>query len=176
MDLGRFRGEHHLKMDSKGRVSIPAEFRRVLEAGDPTWSEGAAPTMFINYGDHLLPGCLEVYSVAALREIEDLIDDMDMGSEEQEEMITLYTSQSEMVRLDDTGRAVMPQKLRDKMGAADGMQMFVRGRGKTFELWNPEAYREAFPEQDDTARRERLRGLNPKQRLNDIRQRRDARE
>ncbi|MDT2073578.1 MAG: cell division/cell wall cluster transcriptional repressor MraZ, partial [Planktomarina sp.] len=29
----RFRGESHHKVDSKGRVSIPALFRRVLELG-----------------------------------------------------------------------------------------------------------------------------------------------
>ena len=30
-----FRGEFNQKVDGKARVSIPAPFRRVLEAGDP---------------------------------------------------------------------------------------------------------------------------------------------
>ena len=37
----RFRGESHHKVDAKGRVSIPASFRRVLEAGDPNWQSDA---------------------------------------------------------------------------------------------------------------------------------------
>ncbi|HKK83893.1 MAG TPA: cell division/cell wall cluster transcriptional repressor MraZ, partial [Roseovarius sp.] len=34
----RFRGESHHKVDTKGRVSIPASFRRVLESSDPNWT------------------------------------------------------------------------------------------------------------------------------------------
>ena len=48
----RFRGEFHQKVDGKGRVSIPADFRRVLESGDPSWSDGKAPEFVIVYVDH----------------------------------------------------------------------------------------------------------------------------
>ena len=38
MAARRFRGESVHKVDAKGRVSIPAAFRRVLEDGDPDWT------------------------------------------------------------------------------------------------------------------------------------------
>ncbi|MEM9123456.1 MAG: MraZ N-terminal domain-containing protein, partial [Pseudomonadota bacterium] len=39
----RFRGEFDQRVDGKGRMSIPASFRRVLEQGDPNWSSGGDP-------------------------------------------------------------------------------------------------------------------------------------
>lgn len=47
-----FRGESVHKVDSKGRVSIPANFRRVLEDNDPRWTAGGNPELVIVYGDH----------------------------------------------------------------------------------------------------------------------------
>ena len=52
MTLG-FTGEHTLKVDSKGRMSVPADFRRVLEAGDPDWTTGLQVGLYVIYGDHL---------------------------------------------------------------------------------------------------------------------------
>ena len=42
-----FTGEHTQKVDGKGRMSIPADFRRVLEAGDPEWTTGLSPRMYL---------------------------------------------------------------------------------------------------------------------------------
>ena len=65
----RFRGEFHQKVDTKGRVSIPASFRRVLENGDPNWSEGKAPEIVIVYGDHRR-SYLECYTMDAAAEVD----------------------------------------------------------------------------------------------------------
>ena len=44
----RFRGEGLNKVDSKGRVSIPALFRRVIEVCDPAWTDGLNPPRIVN--------------------------------------------------------------------------------------------------------------------------------
>ena len=43
---GRFRGESVHKVDQKGRVSVPASFRRVIEEGDPDWGAGVNPVSY----------------------------------------------------------------------------------------------------------------------------------
>ena len=65
----RFRGESHHKVDAKGRVSIPASFRRVIEAADPNWTDGLNPELVIVYGDHRR-NYLECYTMEAIDEVD----------------------------------------------------------------------------------------------------------
>ena len=69
----RFRGESEHKVDTKGRVSIPALFRRVLEAGDPDWQSGQNPQLVVVYGDHRR-NYLECYTMEAIEEVDAKID------------------------------------------------------------------------------------------------------
>ncbi|MGH1426092.1 MAG: division/cell wall cluster transcriptional repressor MraZ [Pseudooceanicola sp.] len=139
MSRARFRGENHLKMDGKGRVSIPAEFRRVLEGNDPDWSSETNPRMHVHYGSHLKGG-LEVFTVDGQNELEALVEAMPLGSVQRKVATDCYMTKTLEVRLDDTGRAVLPQMLRDKMALGDGMQILARGMGASFEMWNPNVY------------------------------------
>ncbi|MGR3452478.1 division/cell wall cluster transcriptional repressor MraZ [Pseudooceanicola sp.] len=171
MSRARFRGEHHLKMDSKGRVSIPAEFRRALEANDPDWSEGDNPRMYIHYGENLKGG-LEVYTVKAQEEIEDIVLDMDYGPERELSEDYFLTSTQE-VKLDDTGRAVLPQMLRNKLALEDGMNILARGRGATFEMWNPDTHRAMREARTAEFLASQPANFDPKSLLNDARRKRD---
>ena len=56
--IRRFRGESLNKVDAKGRVSVPAAFRRVIEEGDPDFSDGSYPNFVIVYGG-VRSTCLE---------------------------------------------------------------------------------------------------------------------
>ena len=68
--MRRFRGEAENKVDSKGRVSIPAPFRRVLEEGDPDWSNGVNPNFVIVYGRRNSK-CLEGYSLKSMNDVDE---------------------------------------------------------------------------------------------------------
>lgn len=158
-------------MDGKGRVSIPAEFRRALEANDPDWAEGENPRMFIHYGENLKGG-LEVYTVKAQEEIEEIVEQMDFGPERDLSEDYFLTSTQE-VRLDDTGRAVLPQMLRNKLSLTDGMQILARGRGATFEMWNPETYETARAAKTAEFLATQPANFDPKSLLNDARRKLD---
>ena len=71
----RFRGEIVQKVDGKGRVSIPASFRRVLEQGDPDWTEGLRPELVLAYGGQSQK-YIEGYTVQAMEDIENAIESM----------------------------------------------------------------------------------------------------
>lgn len=135
----RFRGESVHKVDGKGRVSIPAPFRRVLEEGDPDWVPGGHPTLVLVYGlVHLRP-CLEGYSLKGIEDLDDQIAALPRFSRERERLERLINSQSVYVQLDDTGRIVLTARLREMIGVA-GEAMFA-GMGEKFQIWEPGAYR-----------------------------------
>ncbi len=133
----RFRGESHHKVDNKGRVSIPASFRRVLEAGDPNWKSGETPELVIVYGDHRR-AYLECYTMNAIDEVDDKIDALPRGSMERKMLQRLFHGQSFPTSVDETGRLVLPAKLRQKIDL-EGEAFFIAA-GDTFQIWKPETY------------------------------------
>ena len=135
----RFRGEGHHKVDGKGRVSIPAHFRRVLEAGDPTWSDGKAPEFVIVYGDHRRD-FLECFTIDAADEVDAKIDRLPRGSTKRRLLEELFNGQSLPASVDDTGRIVLPAKLRKKISVE--AEAYFIASGDTFQIWNPETYQQ----------------------------------
>jgi MraZ protein len=119
-------------------VSIPASFRRVIEAGDPDWSGGELPKFIVVYGDERR-NYLEGFPIEVMDEVDEKIARHPRGSAKREELEELYSTQTVEVIVDDTGRIVLPIKLRDKIGL-DGMAVFA-ATGDTFQIWSPEAYK-----------------------------------
>ncbi|SFP02560.1 division/cell wall cluster transcriptional repressor MraZ [Tranquillimonas alkanivorans] len=134
-----FRGESVHKVDTKGRVSIPAGFRRVLESGDPSWVEGRNPELVIVYGDQRRH-YLECFTVKAIQSVDKKIRKMPRASKKRRALQRLYNGQAVPTSVDETGRLVLPIKLREKIGL-DGEAFFI-GNGDTFEIWKPETYDE----------------------------------
>lgn len=133
----RFRGEGLHKVDAKGRVSIPSSFRRVLEACDPNWTEGLNPELVVVYGDHRR-NYLECYTIEAMAEVDAKIDALPRGSRERQMLEYLFNGLSHPTSVDDTGRLVLPAKLRDKIGLKN--EAYFVASGDTFKIWNPETY------------------------------------
>lgn len=133
----RFRGSDTYKVDGKGRVSIPAPFRRVIEACDPDWKDGLRPRIVIVYGDERFDW-LEVYTMDAIEEIDRQIDMMQRGSDERLALEELMHGQAIETEIDGDGRLVLPQKLREKVGL-EGEAFFISA-GDYFKIWKPETY------------------------------------
>ncbi len=133
----RFIGESRNKVDTKGRVSIPALFRRVLEAGDPDCSASQRPQVIIVYGDHR-KHYLECYTVEAHSAVAARIEAMPRGSIERRMLERLVLGLSHPAEVDHDGRIVLPQKLREKIGLED--EAFFIASGDTFQIWKPETY------------------------------------
>ena len=142
----RFRGEGVQKVDGKGRVSIPANYRAVLRDGDPSWSEGKLPEFIIVYGDDRR-NFLECFTVDAANEVDEKIARMPRGSRQRRALERLFNGQSLPATVDDTGRIVLPAKLRQKIGI-DGEAYFI-AMGDTFQIWKPESFEDAESDVDD---------------------------
>jgi len=135
--FGMYIGRYDNKIDSKGRLSIPADFRRLLEENDPKWEPGKNAQMVIVFGDHRR-NYLEVYSINDLLGVHRQIRGMDPGSKKRAALQKLFAQQVHPATFDDTGRIVLPSYLRDKVGLSD--KALVVGNSQTFMIWEPEAY------------------------------------
>lgn len=140
----RFRGESVHKVDQKGRVSVPAQFRRVLEEGDPDWAPGLNPSLIIIYGRRS-KRCLEGYSIAAIEEVENEIGALPRFSREREILERMLSTKSIQAQLDENGRIVLPAKLREMTGIEE--EAVFAGMMDKFRIWSPDAY--AADEQSD---------------------------
>jgi MraZ protein len=133
-----FTGEHTQKVDGKGRMSIPADFRRVLESGDPDWTPERTPRMYLLYGDHL-KNQLHGYTVAEFAKVVDQINALPRGSESKKVLSRLFIGQSIRLDVDKDGRTVMPIKQREKLGITEG-ELTFSGLGDHFEIWKAETF------------------------------------
>lgn len=133
----RFRGESVHKVDAKGRVSIPAAFRRVLEECDPDWYEGQNPNLVLVYGDHRRK-FIEGYSMTSMQEVDEKISKLPRGSRERRMLELMFSGQAVQMQLDETGRLVLSPKLREKIGITG--EAFFIASGDTFQIWDPSRY------------------------------------
>jgi len=133
----RFRGSEEVKVDAKGRVSIPAKFRRVFEASDPDWSAGKRPQLVIVYGTRDWKH-LQLFTVEAMDDIDAQISRLGRGSAERNLLENIYHGHAEEAEIDGDGRLVLAQKLREKIGLADSA--FFIAAGDSLKVWTPENY------------------------------------
>ncbi len=136
--IRRFRGESVHKVDQKGRVSVPAPFRRVLEEGDPDWTEGLNPNLVLIYGRSRERPCLEGYSIRAIGEIDDMIAQLPRFSPEREIIERFINTRSVYAQVDENGRMVLSAKLREMIGLTD--EALFAGMGDKFQIWTPEGF------------------------------------
>lgn len=136
----RFRGTSTHKVDVKGRVSIPADFRRVLDATDPGREVGVNPRLVLCFGDPRVP-YFTVYTVEGVAEIGEMIEDMDEGDPHREALEDYFYSDAETIGIDDSGRLILNAGLRDRIGITD--HATFAGKGKTFRIHSPAAPEEA---------------------------------
>lgn len=136
----RFQGTNVCKIDGKGRVSLPAKFRRALQAADAKCGPGDAPRLYVAYGNSLVD-YVECLSGDAFDALSARIEAMPDGEEERETLEDLYFSLCEDVQVDDTGRFVLPGPARDKLDL-DGEAVF-QGKGTMFRILKPAASEDA---------------------------------
>src|SRR3954463_13331907 len=128
--MDRFVSNFALRLDAKGRVSIPASFRAVL-ARDGFEGLYCYPT--------LDAPALDGGGNALLGEIEALIGQHSHGSTEREQLSLSLYGTSEVLKIDGEGRVTLTDPLKTHAGIADAVA-FV-GLGRKFQIWEPSRFR-----------------------------------
>ena len=109
----------------------------MLQDADPNWKEGLNPELVVVYGDQRRK-YLECFTMEAINQLDDEIDELPRGSMERKVLQRLYHGLSHPTNVDETGRLVLPAKLRQKIGL-EGEAFFI-ANGDTFQIWNPDVY------------------------------------
>ncbi len=139
----RFRSTYHQKVDGKGRVSVPASFRRVIEEGDPEWSAGQRPNFIIVFGLKFQKR-LDCFTLNAMETIDASIDAMQPGSPERKKLERVYHAHSIEAQIDEDGRIILPQSLRDKLDLIPDEKARFVGMNDHFQVWKNETYQDLY--------------------------------
>ena len=134
-----FIGQHENKIDAKARLSIPADFRKVIDQGHQDREPGTAATFLLVFGDERTP-YLEGMTLARLKKITKQIRRMPKSDPRRNQLEEAIYEKSQQLVLDDTGRIVLPARGRDKLGISANDTVVFAGRGDSFRLWKPEAH------------------------------------
>lgn len=143
--MNRFVSTFTNKVDTKGRVSVPASFREVLardgyEGGIYCYPSLDAPALDAG-GERLA------------QKIDALLDGLDDYSDERDELSVALYGDVQVLKLDGDGRIVLPGELRTHTGIT-GRVAFV-GMGEKFQLWCPERFEEYRARARDKVREHR---------------------
>ncbi|WP_169542470.1 division/cell wall cluster transcriptional repressor MraZ [Sphingomonas baiyangensis] len=133
-DRDLFQGFTLQAVDAKGRVSIPADLRTVLEHNN-----GGPENRLALIGRDSALGCLVGYDTAWARERNERLNALTRIAEEEGRAIDLAArrrdNRVERVAYDPSGRIVLPAYERDKAGIANWA--FFAGDGDQFQIWAP---------------------------------------
>ena len=133
--MDRFVSNITLRLDAKGRVSIPAAYRGVL-ARDGFEGLYVYPT--------LDRPALDAGGNALLAEIEQLVGRFAPFSDEREDFSAALYGTSETLKIDGEGRVILSEPLKAHAEIAETVA-FV-GLGHKFQIWEPERFRAQLAE------------------------------
>jgi MraZ protein len=139
--MDRFVSHYTLRLDAKGRVSIPAPFRAVL-ARDGFEGLYCYPT--------LDRPALDAGGNALLKEIDSLIARFPPYSEEREQFSAALYGTSEVLKIDGEGRAILTEPLKNHAGIKD--EIAFAGLGHKFQIWEPGRFRAELAEATEKVR------------------------
>jgi MraZ protein len=139
--MDRFVSHVTLRLDAKGRVSIPALCRQVL-ARDGFEGLYCYPT--------LDRPAIDAGGKALLAEIELLIQRFPPFSDERDQLATALYGTSETLKIDSEGRVILTESLKSHAGIADAVS-FV-GLGHKFQIWEPGRFRAHLKEATEQVR------------------------
>jgi MraZ protein len=117
------------KLDKKGRISVPSQFRTALVG------ESFAGVILYPSFVH---ECAEACGISRIEQISTSIDRMDTYSSERDAFAVSILGGCIQLAFDGEGRISLPENLIKLAGIKENA-VFV-GKGQTFEIWNPDKF------------------------------------
>ena len=121
----RFLGNIEAKADSKGRVFLPAGFRKVLQA--------SGEDQIVMRKD-VFQDCLVLYPESVWNEqVDQLRSKLNRWNKQHQQIYRQFVSDVELVNLDASGRMLIPRRYQQLVGITQDVRFL--GVGDTIEIW-----------------------------------------
>lgn len=127
-----FTGFHYHKVDAKGKVMLPKEYRDglgdqvVLQMDSAIYPDSKSKFVFV-----------KVMPVASWKKLTEKRNKLDKNQKR------LLLGVVETVEVDKVGRIQMPHSMRKMARIEEGMEICVAGNDDVVEIWNRDQYEEA---------------------------------
>jgi MraZ protein len=130
--MDNFIGNMDAKADAKGRICVPATFRKILQT--------AEDARLVLRKD-IYKDCLVLYPVSAWEEeLTKLRARLDEYDEEQQDFYMQFVSDSELLEMDSIGRILIPKRYMQLAGITSDVRFI--GVNHTIKLWGRVKYEE----------------------------------
>ncbi|WP_282606503.1 division/cell wall cluster transcriptional repressor MraZ [Pelagibius sp. Alg239-R121] len=123
-----FIGTFENKVDRKGRVSVPATFRQTLAS-----QSFNGIIAFRSYRVDAIEAC----GMDFIEKLNERVSSYDFFSETQDDLATMIFADSLQLPFDSEGRIILPASLIEHAGITE-RAAFV-GKGRQFQIWQPDA-------------------------------------
>lgn len=128
----RFSGNIEVKLDGKGRLFVPAAFRRALE-GDAT--------LFLRVDT--VNKCAKFYPASEWAKLNaQFMSQLNLWNQNDLRLYRQFTAGVEQVDLDASGRILIQKKNLDLLGLVS--DALVVGVGRYFEIWNKSQFEDSL--------------------------------
>lgn len=132
--MGGFLGSYRHTFDEKGRIALPASFRR-----------GREEDAFVLV--HAQKEALSLYPLESWAEVEQNLREMSKRKPEYRPMVLGITANAHEIALDKQGRILVPDRLREAVGL--GPEALIIGALDRIEIWEPGRFEKASEETTD---------------------------
>ncbi len=150
----RFIGTTEAKVDSKGRVFLPAMFRKVLLSGSPQTEEQKGELSLIMRKD-LFEDCLVLYTEETWeRRMNELTSRLSVWSKRDQALKRRFSADAEWLTLDSNGRILLSKRYLKMAGIEDEVTFI--GMDDTIEVWATAKLREHQSSEDFASEIERV--------------------
>ena len=118
------------RLDTKGRISVPAAFRSSL-----TDERFAGVVLYRSFTHN----CIEGLSMSRMEKMANATDKMGVFDNDLDDLSAMLFADARPLQFDVTGRIVIPADLLKHANIHD-QALFV-GRGNSFQIWNPDDFK-----------------------------------
>jgi len=128
--MSLFLSSYENRLDTKGRISVPASFRASVSD-----EKFAGVVLFRSFTNN----CIEGVTMSRMEQMAAAADKIGVFDSELDDLSAMLFADARPLYFDVTGRIIIPTDLLQHANITDSA-IFV-GRGNSFQIWNPDAFR-----------------------------------